>query len=268
MKMNQIIFRKNPILQAVCMFMAVIACFMMFSTLPAEADEAAEVSVGDHVFFGTFPQTEDGTDNTPIEWRVLDVQDNQALLLSVYGLDARPFNTEWSEDVTWENCTLRAWLNDDFLNRAFTAEEQSAIPVTTVENGREQSFGGYTHFYCDDTQDKIFLLSYAEVHKYLGVVFWEISDDTNVKSRVAATDYAKSAGAEWRREDFWTQEGKKATWWWLRSPGLVRGNAARVIWRGSLCNRKVNTANGCVRPALWVNLDLAQLSTEAGTISD
>ena len=257
--MNQKNLRKSSVLRAVCMFIAAAVCFMMFLPLPAKADGTAEVSVGDHVFFGTYPQTADGTDSTPIEWRVLDVQDGRALLLSVYGLDVQPFNTEWSEDVTWENSTLRAWLNDDFLNRAFTPEEQSSIPVTTVENGPEQHFSGYTHFYCDDTQDRIFLLSYAEAHRYLGIVFWGIDDETNVKSRVAATDYAKNAGAEWRSENFWTLEGKKATWWWLRSPGYIRGNISRVIWRGSLCNRKSNIANGCVRPSLWV--DVTALST-------
>ena len=258
--------RSMHCLWAVCLVLAVAVVFMCGFSSPVNAEEASGISVGDHVFFGTYPQTADGTDNTPVEWRVLDVQDNQALLLSVYGLDVQPFNTEWSEDVTWENSTLRAWLNDDFLNRAFSPEEQSAIQVTTVENGAEQSFSGYVHFYCDDTQDRIFLLSYAEAHRYLKVLFWGIDDETNVNSRVAATDYAKHAGAEWRSENFWTLEGKKATWWWLRSPGYVRGNISRVIWRGSLCNRKANIANGCVRPSLWVNL--ASLSTESGTVSE
>ena len=52
---------------------------------------------GDYVTFGTYPQTASGTSSTPIEWLVLDVKGDQALLLSRYGLDAIPYNRELVE---------------------------------------------------------------------------------------------------------------------------------------------------------------------------
>ena len=52
-----------------------------------------------------------------------------------------------------------------------------------------------------------------------------------------------------------TEDGAATTWWWLRSPGNNRRNAAHVDYDGSLIPRSVSVDRGCVRPALWVNLD-------------
>ena len=56
--------------------------------------EAAVASYqpGDYVIMGTYPQGENG-EVEPIEWLVLDVQDGNVLLISRYGLDAKPYNT-------------------------------------------------------------------------------------------------------------------------------------------------------------------------------
>ena len=56
------------------------------------AGRKIQAAVGDYVTFGRYPQTEAGNDQTPIEWLVLDIIGNQALLLSRYGLDAVPYN--------------------------------------------------------------------------------------------------------------------------------------------------------------------------------
>ena len=120
-------------------------------------------TIGGIVTFGRYEQ--DGNEeNGPeeIEWVVLDVQDGKALLLSKYGLEAKPYNTEYT-DVTWETCTLRAWLNSDFLNKAFSTEEQSAILTTTVDNSSSQGYNDLISIDGNNTQDKIFLLSYAEL---------------------------------------------------------------------------------------------------------
>lgn len=64
------------------------------------------------------------------------------------------------EYITWENCTLRAWLNDEFLATAFTEEEQRMIQTSIVSNEDNPKFnteGG------SETEDKIFLLSIEEV---------------------------------------------------------------------------------------------------------
>ena len=211
-------------------------------------------TIGGIVTFGRYEQ--DGNEeNGPeeIEWVVLDVQDGKALLLSKYGLEAKPYNTEYT-DVTWETCTLRAWLNSDFLNKAFSAEEQSAILTTTVDNSSSQGYNDLISIDGNNTQDKIFLLSYAEANRYLSVKYWKEDDGNNTKSRVAPTDYAIETGA-YSTDNYQTADGKPAGWWWLRMPGLSNFDAPYVHNGGSLYYEAVFRDYGVVRPAFWLNLE-------------
>ncbi len=95
-----------------------------------------------------------------------DRKENKALLLSKYGLDAKPYNAE-EGDATWEKCSLRSWLNGEFLQSAFSADEQTAILTTAVDNSNSQ--GLHNSRWDEDggnnTQDQIFLLSYAEANR-------------------------------------------------------------------------------------------------------
>ena len=190
---------------------------------------------GKIVQFGRYPQTTEGNDDTVVEWQVLDRDGRNALLISRYGLDVQPYTWPHAQ-VTWEQCTLRIWLNDTFANRAFSQEEQQAILMTTVANGSDEGYwktdGG------NDTQDKIFLLSYRQAEQYFDVT---IDNDENMKSRMQPTDYALAHGA-----------GKLG--WWLRSQGPERDTAARVYSVGAL-DYDFTGVEECVRPALWVNID-------------
>lgn len=209
------------------------------------------VSVGDIVTFGTYPQTAEGNDQTPIEWIVLDYDEtnHRALLLSRYGLDAKPYNTEFTV-ITWETCTLRSWLNSEFLNNAFSKEEQSAILLTEVDNSSGQGYSEWNTYGGNNTQDRVFLLSYAEANKYLGV-----TNMNNTGSRVAPTAYAMRNGA-WTSDSYKTADGAVAGWWWLRSPGNNQYCAASVRLDGSLSrNSRVDYDKGVVRPAFWLNLE-------------
>ena len=209
-------------------------------------------TIGSYVTLGTYPQTKAGNDSTAIEWLVLDYDaaNNRSLLISRYGLDAQPYNTEFT-DITWERCTLRTRLNSTFFNKAFSTEEQNAILTTSVDNSKSQRYSGWSTSGGNNTEDKIFLLSYAEANKYLGVT-WVDSDNT--KSRVAPTAYAEAAGASTSNSNK-TADGKASGWWWLRSPGNTQDCAAGVSTAGSLDRYYVDNAFGCVRPALWVNLE-------------
>ena len=213
----------------------------------ASPDE--EKSVGNYVTFGHYPQTGDGDDNTPIEWIILEVKDNKGLLISRYGLDAKPYNTEYTS-ITWEKCTLRNWLNSDFYNKAFSTEEQSAILTTSVNNSKSQGFSYWSTSGGNSTVDKIFLLSYAEANKY-DITY---DDSNNMKSRVSPTVYAQNAGA-FTDNDCKTEDGKAAGRFWLRSPGLFQNYAAVVNTSCSLGLGRVDDASVCVRPAMWVDLE-------------
>ena len=122
----------------------------------------ASFQPGDYITFGTYPQGPNG-EVQPIEWLILNVQEGKALLISRYGLDVKSYNAEYC-DTTWEQCTLRTWLNNDFLSTAFTIAEQEAILLSNVDNSKAQCNNSYNTTGGNNTQDKIFLLSYAEVH--------------------------------------------------------------------------------------------------------
>ena len=203
-----------------------------------------------YVTFGHYPQTAEGNDSTAIEWVVLQKEGNKALLISRYGLDAQPYNAEYT-DATWETCTLRTWLNSTFLNKAFTAEEQKAILTTSVINSSSQGYSGWSTSGGNNTQDQIFLLSYAEANKYFGVSY---DDRSNIKARVKPTAYAEKQGA-YTSSSCKTADDSSTGWWWLRSPGEDQRSAACVDTDGSLNYSNVNDDTGCVRPALWVNLE-------------
>lgn len=124
---------KKPFIIAfvIVLIVASAVCF-----LPA-AMRDVKFAVGSYVTFGEYPQTAEGEDMTPIEWLVLARNGSNALLISRYGLDTKPYNTS-DIKVTWSSCTLRTWLNNVFYNKAFSAAEQKAIMTTTVDNSKSQ----------------------------------------------------------------------------------------------------------------------------------
>lgn len=147
---------------------------------------------------------------------------------------------------------MRTWLNGTFYNKAFSSAEQAAILTTNVDNSKNQCYSGWNTSGGNNTQDKVFLLSYAEANKYFGVTH---DTTSNTKSRVAPTAYAIAQGA-YTHSSNKTADGTDAGWWWLRSPGFYQSSAAGVRTDGSLNYYRVDDASGSVRPALWVNLNL------------
>ena len=193
--------------------------------------------VGDYVFFGAYEQdnnTANGKEN--IEWLVLEVKDGKALVTSKYALDCKPYNTSYT-DVTWENCTLRRWLNNDFINAAFSAEEKSMIPTVTVSADNNPDYSTNPG---NATQDQVFLLSVTEANKYFN------SDSAR---QCEPTDFAVANGA-------YVNSNNGNCWWWLRSPGDDQSYAADVTYDGDVYERgsSVNYDISAVRPALWIDL--------------
>ncbi len=154
----------------------------------------SEAEIGDLVCMGQYIQDEYQEQLSPIRWRVIDKQDGKLLLLSEKLLDSFAYNTNPAQevltDVTWENCSLRAFLNDkseDGFLSMFTPDERAMILTTHLENksANEELMAQWGSFedqgekkYSDlatqnraddpDTDDRVFLLSYQEVLKYFG----------------------------------------------------------------------------------------------------
>ena len=219
----------------------------------------------DCITFGLYPQMNGANDKTPIEWTVLKRDGSKALVISRYGLDTVPYNSEMT-NVTWENCTLRAWLNRDFLNAAFTSEEQSHIISTRVDNGPDsQGDIGWSNNCGNDTTDKVFLLSCVEANTYFDVKW---GDCNNMKSRLSPTAYASERGA-WTTDQAKTCDGASTTGWWLRSLGplqmLSSGpfSAAIVKPDGPLGIIFVDSDVITVRPVMWIDTAAIKSGTTA-----
>ena len=209
-------------------------------------------TVGNIVTFGRYEQDGEAANGPEeIEWIVLDYdeKEHKALLLSRYGLDAKEYNTEYT-DVTWMSCTMRAWLNSTFLNEAFTIQEQDSILLTNVDNSSSQEYSEWKTSGSNNTHDRIFPLSYAEGNRDLDVTRYE----KNTKSRVRPTAYAIENGA-FTNAKYKTTDDAAAGWWWLRSPGFYQPYAAAVDSGGSLNSNLVSRDLAVVRPALWINLE-------------
>ena len=196
-------------------------------------------AVGNYVIFGNYPQTNDVNDNSPIEWLVLESDGETALLISRYALDCKPYNERY-EATTWETCTLRSWLNSEFFNKAFSTEEKQYILQSDVSADKNPKYSTNPG---NATKDNVFLLSIVEANKYFK------SDDAR---KCAPTDYAIQQGAY--TSDSYKVEGRRACWWWLRSPGNSSYNAADVDPDGSIGNFSVSGSSDAVRPCVRVRL--------------
>ena len=207
---------------------------------------AVTLRAGDVIGFGHYEQDNKKNNGAElIEWIVLDVRGSQALLISRYALDTQPYHRE-SASVTWETCSLRRWLNSSFLKEAFNSTEQAAILTAAVDNGSSQGYSNWDTWGGNDTDDKLFLLSYAEADQYF------LLDGMN--ARVAPTNYAIKRGGRIDNRTK-TDDGDASGWWWLRSPGYTQGRAAAIGNDGCLHYYTVYSSNLVVRPALWLDLD-------------
>ena len=194
------------------------------------------LSVGKTIKMGTYSQkSSDGKDKTPIEWKVLDVKNGKALLISTFGLNCKPYNGELIA-VTWEKCSLRKWLNEVFIRNAFTKEEQQIIQNTHVKakkNPRYNTDPG------TDTIDKVFLLSIDEANTFF---------KSNKKRKCYPTKIARKNGV------FITNN--YICNWWLRSPGANLKNVVIVTSGGTINYNgcRVNNGRTAVRPAMWIDI--------------
>ena len=214
-----------------------------------ENNPVTEVAVGDLVEIGRYEQDGDESNGAEaIEWCVLAVEDGRALIVSEYALDTKPYNQE-KDNNTWEECTLRSWLNDDFYQNAFSEEEKDLIALTQVVNEGNPDFnieGG------NETEDKVFLLSIEEANELLRA---EVGNDYFLEEsrsrKCLPTQYAKDNGASI------VDHEKGTIGWWLRSPGNDSDRTACVDYRGDVkvYGYPVNSTNYCVRPAMYINLD-------------
>ena len=214
----------------------------------SDMEKISKADVGDYVTFGAYEQ-DNNIDNgaEAIEWQVLDKKNGKVLLLSKYALDVKSYH-EKNVYVTWETCTLRSWLNEEFYKAAFTGAEQKYIAETYLMNKNHPNYGTSGGRY---TYDKVFLLSMEEVTTYFDL-------DSDAIAQV--TEYANAKGTG---NTHYSKNGH----WWLRSPGVDSNTAVLVNDRGYVYSAgySVDNRNYVVRPALWVEIEASPTGESIST---
>ena len=187
--------------------------------------------IGDVITFGVYEQ-DDNLDNgaEAIEWVVLERDGNKALVISKYCIEWLPFHNTITE-VGWKNSSIRSWLNNTFLNGAFTAQEKKSIISTQHTNPDFYDDGEGERNWLGTTTDTIFLLSSGEADKYFS------SDSAR---QAEGTEYA-------------CNKGKSASWyWWLRSANNIK--YAGFVSEGELGYGEEVDRNMGIRPAMWIEI--------------
>ena len=195
--------------------------------------------IGSIIKLGKYEQdnkTSNGTED--IEWIVLAKDSDKMLVISDKAIDCKSYHLSYG-NTTWEECSLRRWLNDTFVNEAFTPEEQEKILTTNVTADANPDYDTDAG---NDTEDKVFLLSIEEVNRYFKY---------DSERQCVSTEYAKANGAYTYEID-----GAFNCFWWLRSQGGYSNKSASVVNSDGTVGKYGNAVDDnrdCVRPAMWIS---------------
>lgn len=187
------------------------------------------ITVGSTIKFGLYEyDNNESNGKEEIEWIVLAVDGDKALIISKIILDGQPYDSA-DTNTTWEKCSLRTWLNGTFYNSAFSSAHQKIIISSQIS---EDIYNGYSYriSQTNSMTDRVFLLSNGEALKY----------------------FSSNSARECRGIP--TSTGNWFSWW-LRSSGTEPQRAAYVNSDGELeiDGLRVSRSNG-VRPAMWIDI--------------
>ena len=195
---------------------------------------------------------------SPIEWEVLDIKNGKALLISKYCLDQGVYNKpkystniyeEGYENTTWEECTLREWLNNVFYFQAFNDFEKATISITeniNPDNKDKFIYGG------NNTYDNVFVLSSEEVtrcfsenieveHPFLMGFFVEENPDRYTTPTLYAC--AKGVICDENERCGWILRSQSSQ----NAPYFVNG-------KGIINDQLYYSGGSAIRPAIWVDI--------------
>ena len=220
---------------------------------------AGSPSVGQTFTMGQYEQDNNLSNGPePIEWEVLTVQGDRALVISKYALDFRPMDDSFTE-TTWETSGMRKWLNGYFYDQSFTDAEKTRILLVKNENPDNPQYGTDGG---NLTQDRIFLLSFNEM-------MWYMTDESR---NCGVTDYARAQSQYLSSNRIFDNIGvtsREIAGWWLRSPGFEPGYYMMTALNTNLSGFGHYTFEyfssdvyyNDVRPAFWLKISSASAPT-------
>ena len=206
--------------------------------------QLAGAKYGDIVTVGAIDQdANEKNGSEPIEWMVITKMPGKVLVVSKYVLERKPF--EENEDVnsaTYPDSTIRSWLNDTFYQEAFTEEEKAMIPLTKIVTTYVEDYEKHTV----ESEDRVFLLSYDEVNKYL-------ASKEGSPQIASPSETVKATGMYvWENTDI--ENAVPGVGWMLRDSADSTYRYANVDGGGYLSRDygdDINDRTG-VRPAMWL----------------
>ena len=175
------------------------------------------------------------SEDKPLEWEILDYDEKnkKVLLISRYIVDTLKYNSSTKKNA-WASSTLRSYLNGDFIAKSFSKSEQALISSVKLENKTRQGTKEKA------TEDKIYILSYAELLKYFPVPYFnEKKTDSDIcYYSWVSLDMKNECGSIWLR----TYDEEEETIMLVNSCGAIDEEGDEA-----------DTSKG-VRPVLWLNL--------------
>ena len=212
----------------------------------------------------------------PIRWRIITEENGEALLLCDSIIASLHYQTAYEyESSAGGYCTtsngapsgtyannymysnVRIWLNETFYETAFNKIQQGVVLTTEVDNSEESAspYGSSRNnkCVCENTSDKIFLLSICEAtNEANGFASYFTSDVTR---QMMTSDYSRATGAYMDTTEDYNGNG----WWWTRSPydsnDRYTTKAYMIFETGISYPDDVASSAGGVVPALRIQLN-------------
>ena len=168
-----------------------------------------------------------------IEWYVLAKDNGKALIWSKDIICTHEFGS----NTVWQDSTLRAYLNDEWLEST-TVLKNKAVQTDITTRSQYNATTWLT------TTDKVFLLSEADLFGTFNRKTTTDERDYTYRSEVIVPDVAMRKAVGF-------------TYYWQRSPAYDATGVSNVISSSGIHN--TNNSGTCkqllgIRPALWVDL--------------
>ena len=201
-----------------------------------------------YLTLGTFPQTAEGGVE-PILWRVLQVEDGRAYILSEYVLEARRIHGDYNEYANKPNAKKNPGFDGDFtqtemaqyLNGDFTANFTSAELALLSP---DETLGMFTLLSSDELKDKNLGFSKDNDRKAWG------------------TEYATTHGLF----VYGSSRGNHSPYWSRTQSSTNRQGARCIKSKGELGYINVITLDEGMRPACWLDMEKVVIASGEGTM--
>ena len=150
----------------------------------------------------------------PIVWNIVSADDSKYVLMTNDILELHCFDVVTNN---YANSEVRTWMNNIFYKTIFALNNTDKILTSEVDNSAQQTDKNSANLACENTQDKLYLPSYAEIS---GSANAANSFMPNGLSKLS--DYAFAQGAYKTTID----DRKDCGHYWLRSPSKTNNNQA------------------------------------------